>query len=364
MTRYEAFINQGWEEAGLAQVFLVRIREDGSADLAGLLVDTFCLGVKDAYGDEGVVEAAVREFIDERLPDDFRERIHPACAKKLIEGAVAYAESLGFAPHRDYRKARRIFSGVDVAVCPRDFDYGCEGRPRYVRGPDDEESRVERVCGILEARFGPDGFDYADPAAEEEDDLAVREDLMAFLDAEAREVPRFYELSGLITAMLVAPGDISMNGIFQVLWPEGTQAAHGRDAVQGFLDLLKAYWNQVNDRVLVAVDPHAPLGVQILDLWEEDFPEGETGGLAMAAATCDWAKGFRRAIELWPEAWGDAPTRPELAPHWEVVGWWAEFNRAENRDRIVAHAEAEPKRTLNLSVIALARALREPLPPA
>jgi hypothetical protein len=73
---------------------------------------------------------------------------------------------------------------------------------------------------------------------------------------------------------------------------------------------------------------------------------------------CAWAIGFRRATALWPDAWGDALTRPDLAPHWEVIGWWADFHEAENRDLVVENAESGTPRTINASVLALAHALR------
>jgi hypothetical protein len=33
------------------------------------------------------------------------------------------------------------------------------GRPCYIRGSDDSEERVRRVCAILDAWFGAEGFD-------------------------------------------------------------------------------------------------------------------------------------------------------------------------------------------------------------
>lgn len=363
MTRYEAYIEKDWEAIGLGMLLIVRVGDDGIADLAGFLVDSLCLGVKDAFFEGDLVAAELQAYLDEQIPDDFRERIHPACARKLIDGAVAYAEGLGFAPHREYRKARRILSGVDAGLCPRDFTYGSDGRPCYVRGADDDEERVNRICGILEAKFGPDGFDYEDPQADQEEELAERDELIAFLDAEAPEVPRFYELSGLITAMLIAAKGPSCNDLLPLLWPEGTRAWRDQEEVQQFLELLQSYWNQVNRLVLAAVDPGAPPEAQIVDIWAEDFTDDETSGLAMSAITMDWAKGFLRATEVWPDAWGDARERADLAPYWEVLGWWAEYQLAENRDAIIRHAESDPPRTLNASVKALARALRPPLPP-
>lgn len=365
MTRHEAYIEKNWESLGLAHLLVSRIREDGSADYAVFLVDLFCLGVKDAFFAANVTESELREFVDQRLPKDFRERFHPTCAKKLIEGALAYAEKLGFAPHRDFRKARKVLSGIDAAVCPRDFTYGRAGRPCYIRGSEDSDERVDRICDILDARCGLGGYDYEDPdqeADDEEDTLAVRDDLLEWLDAERPEIPRFYELSGLITAMLICPTVISPLKIMEVLWgPEG-RTWEDPDEARKFTMLLMAYWNQVDDLVANALTSQSKPPDQILDLWTQDF-EGENAGLPMAAATTEWAIGFRRATELWPEAWGDALTRSDLAAAWEVIGWWVGFLEKENRDLIVAHGEAKPPRTLNSAVLALARALRPVAPP-
>jgi yecA family protein len=366
MTRYEAYIEKNWEELGLAHLLISRTREDGSTDYAVFLVDLFCLGVKDAFFEAAVSEEALREFVDLRLPDDMRERFHPACAKKLIEGALAYADSLGFTPHRDFRKARKILSGIDASVCPREFTYGRDGRPCYVRGSDDTEERVDRICSILEARCGIEGFDYEDPGEEDdadlEDELIIRNDLLEWLDAEPPDVPRFYEVSGLMTAMLICPTVLSPLKIMEVLWGADGRTWRDKAELQKFTDLLFPYWNGLNDLIQDALTPGAPPGTQILDIWEEDFEE-EADGIEMAAATFAWAVGFRRATELWPAAWGGALSRPDLTPHWEVISWWAGFDQQENRDLMIAHAEANPPRTLNKSVLALARALRPTGPP-
>jgi yecA family protein len=361
MNRHEAYIEKNWEEQGLAHLIVTRAHGDGLVDFAMFLVDLFCLGVKDAVFEADMSEDEAREWIEERLPEDHCERIHPSCAKKLIEGALTYAQTLGFAPHRDFRKARKVLAGIDASACPREFTYGRDGRPCYVRGFDDTDERVNRVCAILAARCGADGFDYEDPGEEEEDDaLAVREDLMAWLDDEPPEVPRFYEVSGLITAMLICPTPLSPLKVLDVLWgPEGRIWEDELDLGE-FNGMLLVYWNRVSDLVQNASAPTAQPEDQILDIWEEDFADDEAGGTHMTAATFAWATGFRRVTTLWPEAWCDALTRPDLASHWEVVGWWAGFLQKDNRDRMVAAAEAEAPRTLNQSVVALARALRPP----
>jgi yecA family protein len=332
-------------------------------DFSLFLVDLFCLGVKDVIVETDVLESDLRTLVDEQLPEDFRERLHPACAKKLIDGALAYAESLGFAPYRDFRKARKILSGLDAALCPRDYTYGRAGRPCYIRGADDTDDRVDRVLAVLDAKCGDEGYDFEDPSIDEEDAVeAVRTELLEFLETEPIGVPRFYELSGLLTAMLICPGVLSPLKALDAIWEAEDRVWESKEEAEDFIHLLMIYWNFLNDVVTQASAPDAHPDERIMDLWEEDFEDqkvdDDVRGLAMTMATFAWAKGFRRATELWPEAWGNALTRPDLAPHWEVVNWWANFEVKENRDVMMAAAESATPRTLNPSVKALARALR------
>lgn len=355
MTRYEAYLTKDWKEHGIAHVVVARISDDTVAAVGVFLVDTYCLGVKDAFLESDVPASELEGFIAANFPGGDPERIHPTCAKKLIEGAIAYAEGLGFAPHRDFRKARRVLSGLDAALCPTGFTFGCNGRPCYIQGPNDDEARVDRVLATLEARCGADGFDYELP--EDEDDISsVREALIEWLDAEPPDVPRFYQLSGMVTALHICPGVVLPTALLDVLWAESDPGWSSDTELQTFMDLLMEYWNYAGDLVADAVQPDAPAHVQIMDIWAENLP-GDSS-LPMMAATIEWAVGFMRMTAVWPEVWKDALTRPELVPHWEVVRWWAHITEDNNKDRIADAAEAAVPRTINHSVIALARALR------
>jgi yecA family protein len=356
MTRYEAYVEKSWREHGLAHVVVVRNRPDGLADFGMFQVDLWCLGVKEAQGETDVPQEALQEFLADHVNESNRESIHPACAKKLIEGAIAYAEKLGFAPHRDFRKARRVLSSLDAELCPTEFTYGHDGRPHFVRDEDDSDERVARILAILRARVGPEGFDYED--FDYEDGITeLRKNLMEWLEEEPDEVPRFYALSGMITALHVCPGNVPPTELIEALWSEAEERVWADKAeLQEFTDLFTDYWNYIADRVRDAAAPDADQDEQPIDMRPEDLPEDDP--LPMAAASMEWALGFMRTTELWPDEWGDALERPELAPHWEVVGWWANFIDEANRDRIADAAEGTPSRTMAKSIIALARALR------
>ena len=50
MTQHQAFIEQGWREAGMTSLFVARIRDGGArVEVGSFLVDQWCLGIKDAF---------------------------------------------------------------------------------------------------------------------------------------------------------------------------------------------------------------------------------------------------------------------------------------------------------------------------
>jgi hypothetical protein len=137
-------------EVGIGTVWISRLLPDGRYALAGILVDTYCLGVKNALFKifEGTEYPG---FLDGMQVGSGGElvRQEPAYARKLVEGAIAYAGNLGFAPHPDYRVAGLIFGDIDPAECPVDFTFGLNGRPMYIEGPDDSPAMQRRILTQL-----------------------------------------------------------------------------------------------------------------------------------------------------------------------------------------------------------------------
>ncbi len=84
----------------------------------------------------------------------------PGCARKLVEQAVQYAQGLGLGPHPDYKRAARVFGGLNVEQCDRQFKFGQQGKPFYRRGPRETEAQARRIIEHLERRCGPGNYEY------------------------------------------------------------------------------------------------------------------------------------------------------------------------------------------------------------
>jgi len=318
MTRYEAFVESSWREHGLANVVVARIK-DANVEIGCFLVDWWCLGVKDAAFFDDATEAGLTEMLDEQMPGSRRERMHPACAKKLIEGSLAYAEKLGFAPHRDFRKARRVLSGLDATDCPETFEYGHDGRPCYVEGPHDSPERVDKVLALLEARLGPDGYDfeeYDDGTNEELDAGHAGDVLYDFIEKfPAPAFGTFTELSGLTASLQVCPKLILLNRALALFLHPGHPEWTTKEEAQEVAESFAVYWSHAGG-LLASADANEEESY-VVDLHEDD----ETEPLPRIFSL--WCRGFMRSFELWPEAWADALERPELQAHFDVLRAWA-----------------------------------------
>jgi yecA family protein len=359
MATYEAFITPEWSTLGIAQVAVIR-RRDSDLAYAAFVVDVWCLGVKDAMTLDDTTEDELAELLDRSYPDG-RETIDPHCARKLIDGAVAYAERLGFAPHRDFRKARRVLSGLDSKHCQTGFSFGKEGRPFYMQGAESAEA-AERVVARLRAIVGEDGFDYtleADAGAAGEDVLAARDELLEFLHREPDSVPRFFALSGMMTAAILAPGAPQPLQIMDLLWgPEG-KAWESQEELKEFMDNLTTYWNHLASVVLDAGESGFPDDAIIVDIWDEDCPDGVDPTRFHVGAMIEWSGGFMRALEAWPEKWDRLLQDPELAEPLRLIRAYAEFMGPGNQEKIATTIEAGG--SLDQAVIAIARKARPEL---
>jgi hypothetical protein len=157
----EAWCSAGLFESGFGQVVVARFKLSGDAELGVFLIDVYCLGIKDAFFTRvSELEYDTRILVGLAEKGGGKESLSPACARKLVEGAVQYAQRLGLAPHPDYKKACRVFGGIRAEECDRDFVYGQDGKPMFVQSPHDSPEFVHRVMTTLTRVLGTEGFHY------------------------------------------------------------------------------------------------------------------------------------------------------------------------------------------------------------
>jgi hypothetical protein len=157
-------LGHGSDAVGIVAVVVAR--EAATRDrvsVCGYLVDTYCLGVKDALGPREMGRGGLRRFIDRFFDAFYGEPLSvPAdLARHLVWGAVAYAGDLGFSPHPDFTPAAGHLGALDG---PSEIRFGRNGKPFFMQGPFDDPGRVLRT---LRARVGDD-FEFCVVADAEE----------------------------------------------------------------------------------------------------------------------------------------------------------------------------------------------------
>lgn len=164
-------------EVGVGQVVICRHKSNDNTEVGVFLVDTMCLGVKSAFFTR-TLRSQLQELLERVFSKEKHESISPACARKLVEGAVAYAGRLGLAPHPDYKHACHVLGGLEASICERTFTFGHGGKPLYCQGPHDSPSFIDRVLNALRASCGEDGFLYilGGPISELDDDGLEKEE--------------------------------------------------------------------------------------------------------------------------------------------------------------------------------------------
>jgi len=156
---YECLVPKMIFDLGVGNVVLARELPQGRVGASFFLVDVFCLGVKDAFFSI-FSRSEYLARLGKMSSHESLEKIEPACARKLIEGAVAYALDLGFKPHPDYVLARRLFGDLKSDACDVHYTYGHEGKPEYISGPYESKQKSRHIIDQLTKRCGPDGFHF------------------------------------------------------------------------------------------------------------------------------------------------------------------------------------------------------------
>lgn len=131
---YQCVVNEGWQEQGLANIFILRQMPNLKFICGVYLVDVFCLGVKDTFCNANIPYAGIQTMLAQAgmplVPIDYED------ARSIIFGGIQFASKHGFSPNQDWKDSKHI---VEPEKPFNDkFEFGSSGKPVYIQGPDDD----------------------------------------------------------------------------------------------------------------------------------------------------------------------------------------------------------------------------------
>ncbi len=153
------FLTESVFDIGMGTLVLARGATPHHLVLSSFLIDVFCVGIKDVIFES--VESEVFEiYMDAMDAGSPMVSVDPSYARKLLRDLVAWSQSIGFAPHRDFVTVERIFGDVSADASDAVFRFGRAGKPVYIPGPNDTAPLVRRRIEQLRKYLGDDGFGF------------------------------------------------------------------------------------------------------------------------------------------------------------------------------------------------------------
>ena len=161
-----------WQESGMAHVIVTRMRPSGNLVMGAFLVDTFCLGVKDAGYHENMTPSDFEEYLNNYKRGMRLEEISYNEAHNIIYGAMAFAEECGIKPAKEFDPAGYILEEDTDEIPLIEYDFGKNGKHFLVVNPDRKEMPYYH---ILKKKLGDD-FEYVMPYGKEDEDDDYEDD--------------------------------------------------------------------------------------------------------------------------------------------------------------------------------------------
>ncbi|MDR2775451.1 MAG: hypothetical protein LBC19_12070, partial [Tannerella sp.] len=170
---FKCFVNDGWEEDGLAHIIVARKHINGNITYCSYLVDLKCLGIKDTLYEFNNPE---NEF------DDYKRNLDAVlhlgeCDYDLVHNIIhagwEYAEDIGFKPHKDFLSITQYMLEEDSDDIPL-IEIACggdNGKPLFIQGPFEDDAIANTIINRLEKKLGAGNFDYILEGYDDFDDM-------------------------------------------------------------------------------------------------------------------------------------------------------------------------------------------------
>jgi hypothetical protein len=154
------FLTESVFDIGMGTLILARGATPHHLALSSFLIDVFCVGIKDVIF-QSVDNEVFEMYMEATDAGSSMISVDPSYARKLMRDLAAWSQSIGFAPHRDFAAAERMFGDVSADASDAVFRFGRDGKPVYIPGPNDTAPLIQRRIAQLQKYLGDDGIETA-----------------------------------------------------------------------------------------------------------------------------------------------------------------------------------------------------------
>ena len=152
----KCYITGDWQEQGLAQIVVTRLRPSGNLVVGYYLVDTFCLGVKDAICFSNMTKDEFDNLLKRLGQHNSLKEITYNEAHNIIFGAIAFAEEGGVEPAKEFNLAEYILEEDTDDIPLIEYEFGKEGKHFLVIASQQSDKRYIKT---LQKNLG-DNFEF------------------------------------------------------------------------------------------------------------------------------------------------------------------------------------------------------------
>ena len=160
---FECWLNNDWEENGLANILVGRKHSNGHITAGLYLVDLKCLGVKDSAYWFNIPEFEFREILNRASGRMYMESVSYTLVHNIIFAGLEFADDFGFKPYKEFTSVAQYILEEDTDdIEVIEIDCGMDGKPAYIRGPLENDVEAARIIAQLEKSAGPGNYTYID----------------------------------------------------------------------------------------------------------------------------------------------------------------------------------------------------------
>ena len=173
----KCLINSNWKTEGLAQIIVSRRHSNGNLTNGIYMVDLLCLGLRDSFCSFNMPESELQELIGNITGEFKMIEVDYILVHNIIFSAIAYADDLGFKPHKEFNTlSKYILEEDDEAVELIEIECGMDGKPAFIRTDSFTDAQAASIINQLKKSVGEGNYTFIVEGSEYEEDEELEED--------------------------------------------------------------------------------------------------------------------------------------------------------------------------------------------